>query len=220
MCLEAREFVHEPKERKVDVLRFTRTIGLAAVLAAILLWSAMPAPAAEIVNAATGSIDGTNGGTLENGDGTGQARIRLQSVQLGLTKLARDLTGAVLAEGAAVSPGQEIWFVLQVDNTTPFPALDVRITDLLDDSAFTYVSGTLARTTTPTGASESAIWASAWTPMSDAIGAPDDHGSAVDTGGPPGPDRITSGAAPPQPNVPLDVPGSSLTAIRFRVRVN
>jgi uncharacterized repeat protein (TIGR01451 family) len=198
-------------------LKSWRTTSLIAVLA-WTLWGASPARAVD--NAATGGIGGLNNGTLLNGNGTGQARLSLFAVDLALVKQARDLAGTVLPDSASVSPGQEIWFVLHVDNVTAFPATDVRITDILDEAAFTYVPGTLQQTTVPTGSSDAALWAGAWTPLTDATGAPDDVGSAVDSGGPAGADRITVGAVPPQPNLQLTVPPSSMTAVRFRVRVN
>ena len=199
-------------------MRLRRTTRLVALLGLALWAIAHPVRAAE--NAATGGIGGINNGTLQYGDGTGQARISLFSVDLALVKQARDLSGSVLADGADVSPGQELWFVLYVDNPTLFPASDVRIVDPLDEVAFTYVAGSLARTTVPTGASDPALWAGTWNPLSDPLGAPDDEGSATDSGGPPGLDRIVVGAEPPQPNLTLQIPGSSLTAVRFRVRVN
>ena len=80
--------------------------------------------------------------------------------------------------------------------------------------------GTLARTTVPTAAGDAAIWSGAWAPLTDAVGGPDDEGSVTDSGGPAGADRIVVGAEPPLPNLTLSVPASSLTAVRFRVRVN
>lgn len=195
-----------------------RTLQLVALLGLALWAIALPARAAD--NAVTGGIGGIDNGTLQYGDGTGQARISLFSVELALVKQARDLAGNVLSAGADVSPGQEIWFVLYVDNPTGFPASDLRMTDLLDETAFAYVAGSLERTTVPSGASDAALWAGTWTPLTDAVGAPDDTGSAVNTGGPAGADRIVVGAEPPQPNLSLTVPGSSLSAVRFRVRVN
>jgi uncharacterized repeat protein (TIGR01451 family) len=180
----------------------------------------MSPPARAVDNAARGGIGSIDNGTLQYGDGTGQARVSLLVADLALVKQARGLTGTVLADGSPVAAGDEIWFVLYVDNTTSAPAADVRITDALDESAFTYVPGTLARTVVPTASSDAAIWAGAWVPLTDAVGGPDDQGSATDTGGPAGADRIVVGAEPPAPNVTLSVPGSSLAAIRFRVRVN
>jgi uncharacterized repeat protein (TIGR01451 family) len=65
--------------------------------------------------------------------------VTVNSVQLALVKQARDLAGAVLTTGANVTPGQTIYFVLYVDNTTAYPASDIQITDQLDESAFTYL---------------------------------------------------------------------------------
>lgn len=180
----------------------------------------MTPPVAALDNAARGGIGGIDNGTLLYGDGTGEARLSLFATDLALVKQARDLSGAVLADGAAVSAGDEIWFVLYVDNTTSFPASDVRITDLLDEVAFTYVPGSLARTTVPTASSDAALWSGTWVSLTDAVGGPDDEGSATDSGGPAGADRIVVGAEPPLPNLTLSVPQSSLTAVRFRVRVN
>ena len=81
-------------------------------------------------------------------------------------------------------------------------------------------AGTLAQTTVSTGASDAALWLGTWNALTDPTGAPDDVASATDAGGVPGADRIVVGAEPPQPNLALQIPGSSLTAIRFRVRVN
>lgn len=199
-------------------MRALRITALLAVLAWILVAASPPLAAAE--NAVRGGIGGLDNGTLQNGDGTGQARLSLFSVDLALVKQARDLSGTVLPDAAPVSSNDEIWFVLYVDNTTAFPATDVRITDLLDEAAFRYVPGTLARTIVPSGSTDAAIWAGAWAPITDAVGGPDDEGSATDTGGPLGIDRVVVGAEPPSPNLTLSVPGSSLTAVRFRVRVN
>ncbi len=199
-------------------MRTWRRTSILALLAGVLV--AIPPPVSAEENRATGGVGGINNGTLLYGDGTGQARLTLVAVDLPLVKQARDLTGTVLPAGAAVSPGQEIWFVLHVDNPTIADAPDVRLTDLLDEAAFTYVPGTLQRTTVASGSGNGAIWAGAWTGLTDALGAPDDQASITDTGGPPGPDRITVGAAPGQANAPLSVPASSLGALRFRVRVN
>lgn len=199
-------------------MRSWRLSALLALLAWILV--AMTPPAAAVDNAARGGIGGIDNGTLQYGDGTGQARLSLFAADLALVKQARDLSGIVLPDAAPVFAGDEIWFVLYVDNTTSFPASDVRISDLLDEVAFTFVPGTLARVTVPTASSDAAIWTGAWVPLTDAVGGPDDEGSATDTGGPAGADRIVVGAEPPLPNLTLSIPGSSLTAVRFRVRVN
>jgi uncharacterized repeat protein (TIGR01451 family) len=195
-----------------------RTSGLIALLAWALLGVSPPAGAVD--NTAIGGLGGINNGTLLGGDGTGPARIGLIPVDLALVKEARDVNGAVLPAGSNVAPGQEIWFVLYVDNTTSIPADDVRIVDALDESQFTYVPGTLSQTQSPSGSSSAALWAGAWTPRTDAVGAPDDVASITNTGGPAGADRLTIGADPSQTNQRMDLPPSTLRAVRFRVKVN
>jgi uncharacterized repeat protein (TIGR01451 family) len=146
--------------------------------------------------------------------------ITVNSVQLALVKQASDLAGTILATGANVAPGQTIYFVLSLDNTTAVPANDIRITDQLDESAFTYVPNSIETTVVPTGSNNAAIWAGVWSPVSDAVGAPDDIASITDSGGPAGPDRMTVGAVAVQANQTLNISGNTLRAIRFRVVVN
>jgi uncharacterized repeat protein (TIGR01451 family) len=146
--------------------------------------------------------------------------VTVNSVQLALVKQARDLAGAVLATGAAVTPGQTIYFVLYVDNTTAYPATDIQIVDQLDESAFTCLINSMETAIVPAGSSDAAIWAGAWSSLSDLRGAPDDLASITDSGGPAGLDRLTVGAVGVQANQTLNVSGNTLRAIRFRVTVN
>ena len=192
-------------------------IGLVALLALAVIAFAPCALAAD--NAATGGIGGIDNGTLQYGDGSGQARISLFSVDLALVKQARDLSGNVLPDAAPVSPGQDLWFVLSVDNPTSAAATDVRLNDQLDEAAFAYLPGTLEQTVVPSGTSDAGLWAASWTPLSDALGAPDDEASALDTGGPAGVDRISVGAVSGQPNAGVDLPAGSRIAVRLGVRV-
>lgn len=201
-----------------DDLSWPRRAGLIAVLGLALLVNPPPTEAAD--NAAKGGIGGIDNGTLAGGDGTGTARVTLTPVDLALVKQARDQAGIVLPDGAPVSPGQTLYFVLYLDNPTLVPASDARILDLLDESQFTYVPGTLTRTLAPSGSTAASIWAGSWSPLTDATGPPDDEACATNTGGPSGPDRITIGADPAQTNLKVDVPPGMLLAIRFQVRVN
>jgi len=146
--------------------------------------------------------------------------VTVNSVQLALVKQARDLSGAVLATGANVTPGQTIYFVLYVDNTTAYPANDIQIIDQLDESAFTYLINSMETAVVPAGSNDAAIWAGAWSSLSDIRGAPDDLASITDSGGPAGLDRLTVGAVAVQANQTLNVSGNTLRAIRFRVTVN
>ena len=170
-------------------------------------------------NSATGGRDGLNNGTLVGGDGTGSARIEINSVQLALVKEARDLAGTVLSENADISPNQEIYFVLYVDNITDFIADRLTIQDAIDETQFTYVADSLETTSVASGANAAARWAGLWTPLTDVPGGPDDEASIIDTGGPPDPDLLTVGDVPGQANLFLQIPARTQWAIRFRVRV-
>jgi len=198
-------------------LKGLRTAALALLATGMLVFASPPSEAA--ANAALGGVGGLNNGTLVNGDGTGGARIELFSTPLALVKQARDLTGAVLPGGADVTAGQDIYFVLYVTNTTDFPAADLRIVDLLDETQFLYIPGSLEQTVVPDTSNDAAIWAGPWTPLTDVIGLPDDPGSAQDSGGPAGADRLTFGTAVVQPNTTLDAPAHTIRAVRFRVTV-
>ncbi len=199
-------------------MSWLRASGLAALLAWALLGCPPSVRAAE--NAALGGIGGIDNGTLAGGDGTGQARIVLSAVDLALVKQARDPAGTLLPDMAPVSSGQTLYFLLLIDNPTAAPASDLRVLDLLDESRFTYLSGTLEQALLPSGSDDAAIWAGSFSPLSDAVGAPDDGGSATDTGGATGADRITFGAVPSQANATIEVPAATMWVVRFQVRVN
>ena len=141
-------------------------------------------------------------------------------VDLALVKQARDPAGTLLPDMAPVSSGQTLYFLLLIDNPTAAPASDLRVLDLLDESRFTYLSGTLEQALLPSGSDDAAIWAGSFSPLSDAVGAPDDGGSATDTGGATGADRITFGAVPSQANATIEVPAATMWVVRFQVRVN
>ena len=196
-------------------LKYLRTGAIVLLLMTAWVPSAFPA-----TNAATGGVGGINNGTLLGGDGTGTAQITLNVSGLALVKQARDLTGTVLPDNSNVVSNQELYFVLFVDNPSPIAAGDLQITDQLNELEFTYVPGSVEMTVVPTGSSDAAIWAGSWTSVSDTLGGPDDGASILDTGGPADRDRLTVGSVPGQANQALDVPGSSIRAVRFRVRVN
>jgi hypothetical protein len=194
-----------------------KLITLCTILISALLTSA---GAYAATNSATGGIGGLNNGTIANGDGTGPARIEINSVQLALVKEARDLAGTVLAPNADVNPGQEIYFVLYVDNITDVAAYRLTIQDAIDETQFTYVVDSLETTSVASGADAATRWAGLWTPLTDALGGPDDEASILDTGGPADPDLLTVGDVPGQANLFLQIPAQSQWAIRFRVRVD
>jgi uncharacterized repeat protein (TIGR01451 family) len=186
----------------------------------LLLMTAWVPSAFSAVNAVTGGIGGINNGTLSGGDGTGTAQITLNVSGLALVKQARDLLGNVLPDGSNVVSNQEIYFVLFVDNSSPIAANDLQITDQLNELEFTYIPDSIEMTVVPTGSTDAAIWAGSWSSLSDTLGGPNDGASILDTGGPADRDRLTVGSVPGQVNQALDVPGSSIRAVRFRVRVN
>jgi hypothetical protein len=196
-------------------LKYLRLGAMVLLLMTAWVPSAFPA-----TNAVTGGIGGIDNGTLRGGDGTGTARIELNVSGLALVKQARDLSGNVLPDGSNVISGQEIYFVLFVDNPSPIAAGDLQITDQLNELEFTYIQYSAEMTVVPTGSDDAAIWAGSWSHISDTLGGPDDGVSIVDTGGPADKDRLTVGSVPGQVNQPLDVPGSSIRAVRFRVTVN
>jgi hypothetical protein len=179
-----------------------------------------PAGVHAAVNSATGGIGGINNGTLVGGDGTGTAQIEINSIQLALVKEARDLVGNVLAPGANVSPAEEIYFVLYVDNITDFSAYGMTIEDAIDEAQFTYVPNSLEATTILSGSDALSRWAGIWVALTDAVGAPDDEASVLDNAGPAGLDRLTVGEASGQVNQSLTIAARTQWAIRFRVTVN
>ena len=194
-----------------------KLIALCTVLISTLFASASIYAATNFV---TGGSGGINNGTFIGGDGTGTARIEINSVQLALVKEARDLTGTVLAPNADVNSGQEIYFVLYVDNITDVAAYRLTIQDAIDETQFTYVADSLETTSVVSGADAATRWAGVWTQLQDALGGPDDEASMLDTGGPADPDLLTVGDVPGQANLFLQIPAQTQWAIRFRVRVN
>jgi uncharacterized repeat protein (TIGR01451 family) len=149
--------------------------------------------------------------------------VTVNAAQFALVKQARDpSTGAVIPDGSNVIPGQTLTFVLFVDNTTPVTITDIRITDIINEAEFTYIPNSIETRTVGAGASDVVIWGvpADWLPLTDSVGGPDDLASITDSVAPAGPDRLTVGAVPAQANQTLDIPGSTIRAIRFRVTVN
>jgi hypothetical protein len=195
---------------------------LCARLLVLLGWALLSGPASALAatNAATGGIGGSNNGTILGGDGTGAAVVTFNVTDLALVKQARDVSGTVLPNGANVAAGQDLYFVLYVDNPTPYPVDDLQLTDLLNEAQFTYLPSSLAFTTVASGSTDAALWAAAWTPLTDDTGAPDDIASIVDSGGATGRDRLTLGVVGGQANQTASIPAMSRLAIRLRARVN
>lgn len=145
--------------------------------------------------------------------------VTINSIQLALVKQARDLNGIVLTDGSNVSPGQEIYFVLYVDNPTSVSADNIQFTDLINESQFTYIPSSLESSVAPSGSTDASIWTGSWTSITDDPGAPDDTGSVTDTGGAADRDRVSVGAVSGQANQVLNINSGTLRAYRFRVKV-
>jgi len=215
LCVRKRKFASVLCMRWRNSTR-RKLLALCTILFSALFASASVFAATNFATAGAGGIDN---GTITDGDGTGRARIEINSVQLALVKEARDLAGTVLAANADVNPGQEIYFVLYVDNITDYLADQLTVQDAIDETQFTYITDSLESTSVASGANAAARWAGAWTPLTDALGGPDDEASILDTGGPTGPDLLTVGDVPGQGNLFLQIPAQTQWAIRFRVRV-
>lgn len=192
-----------------------RSVLTRTILAGVFLAFAVGWPHAGY--AATNEATDPGGGNISLID---SGPVTVNSVNLALVKQARDISGTVLPGGTIVSPGQEIYFVLFVDNLTVVTAGDIRISDLLNESEYTYSPNSLETTLVPSGSDDAAIWAGTWTTLTDSVGGPDDTASVIDSGGSAEPDQITIGAVSGQVNQVLDIPGNSLRAIRFMVTVD
>ncbi len=186
-----------------------------ALVATFILLTALLWPRSGI--AASNTAIDPGGGNLAL---TASGPVSVTSAPLSLRKQARDLGGTVLPNGSNVAAGTQIYFVLYVDNTTAVSAQNIQLSDLLNETQFTYLPNSLETTIVASGASDAAIWAGLWSPLTDGLGGPDDLASITNSGGPVGLDRITIGAVPGQINQTLDITGGTLRAIRFVVTVN
>jgi hypothetical protein len=194
-----------------------KKIGLIALVCWALVIQASHALA--VTNSVTAGIGGIDNGTLAGGNGTGSGQIDLNIADLALVLQARDLSGTLLTNGSNVTSGQEIYFLLHVDNNTAAQADNIRIEDVLNEAQFAYVAGSIETTTVATGSSDAVIWAGGWVPLSDLLGGPDDLASWADTDSNGSVDRFTAGAAGGQSNQPLNIPANTIRVFRFRVTV-
>ncbi len=189
--------------------------GLTLLTGAAFLITALVYPHAGQA-ASTIAVDAGGGGsTLMSSN-----PVTITSNPLSLVKQARNLGGTVLPNGSSIASGQQIYFVLYIDNNTITSAENIQLTDLLDESQWTYVPNSLETAVVSSGSNDAAIWAGTWAVQTDAVGGPDDFASITDSGGPAGLDRLTIGAVSGQVNQNLDIPSNQLRVIRFRVTVN
>ena len=187
---------------------------MCCLLAGLLIQIALGRPM-DVLAATNQATDPGGGGVLLSSSGL----LTVNSKTLALVKQARDLSGNVLSNGAVVANGQQIYFILFVDNPTVAAATDIRLNDRINESQFTYVLNSIETTVVPAGSNDAAIWMGTWTARTDGVGGPDDIASITDSAAPAGLDQITIGAVSGQANQVLNIPGGSLRAIRFKVQV-
>lgn len=148
------------------------------------------------------------------------------AVPLIIVKQAWVVNGsAPLASPASAAVGSTLVFLIYVKNTTAATATDVRINDLLDETGFQYVVGSLVRTQAATPPADTATDLQIFnataggtgTVLTDGVDG--DVASGVDTGGLAGIDRITIGAVTGQANGTLNISAHTTFAFRFQVKV-
>jgi uncharacterized repeat protein (TIGR01451 family) len=146
---------------------------------------------------------------------------------LAIVKQTWELNGAAPLGSPVTAPaGATVAFLIYVKNTSAIMVTDIRINDLLDQTGFDYVAGSLVRTLAASPPSDvatdkeifDATAPAAGTALTDAVSGAD-VGSAQDTGAPVGVDRITIGAVTGQANAALNINAHTTFAIRFLVKV-
>lgn len=190
------------------------------------IWSPQASPVAGIsftgvqfVSATTGYIVGSGGGILKTTDGGGGLTFPIVK-QAWIAGGATPLVSPVLA-----GKGSTVIFLIYVKNPTPSLVADLRMSDLLDETAFEYVANSLVRTSAASPPTDTdtdlvifnASAAGTGTAMSDVVDG--DVISAQDTGGIAGVDKITIGAVVGQANAALAVRWQSTFAFRFNVKI-
>lgn len=195
--------------------KFLRSLVLAAV---ILLPS--------IVEAATniGRADlGADPLVADSDYITDSGVLTITSTKLAVMKKAflDDGTGTEIASGSSVVKGTIVKFMIYLDNSTSVQASDVRLVDLLDETAFTYQAGSLKwnNSTTNSAAAVATIFTdtNGGVALTDAISGADV--ASADTTQTPN-DRITMGAHSAQTNAVLNIPAGKIASFMFRARVN
>src|SRR6266571_4565387 len=144
-----------------------------------------------------------------------------------LASIPADATCNSSATSITVPTGTALKFLIYVKNTSDVSLSDVRIQDLLDDSAtgFTYTASSIKRTpndgTAPADtATNGTILAAATTAQTDAVGAPDDLASITDSNANGKLDKLTAGAVTGQANQSLSFLAHKTLAILFTATKN
>jgi len=209
---------------KSNVKRYVMALGLACMLLA---------PGTAVMAATNQATDPGGGGVTLTGSGI----VTVTANALQLVKQVYSAAGACLASSPAdvncnssaisvtVPSGTLLKFVIFARNTSDLALADLRIQDLLDDTAgvaggFTYSPGTIKVNNTQSDVATLAniyTAVNAGTVQTDAVGGPDDFASmntAVS------PDRLTIGAVTGQANNAVSAAAHSTYAILFQATKN
>lgn len=175
-----------------------------------------------VENKVTGGLEGVNNDTLDGGDGTGSALVKLKVIQLQLHKRSHSVTSEgkmdakPLPMEAKVVLGQLIYFTLYIDNLTDAELFDANMVDQLDEAAFVYVANSLelAVTEAKTPAKEDDFKVRITEDRDE------DPGFMSDTpGSPAGRNFLFIGQAQNQQNSRISIPAGKRLTIRFKVQV-
>jgi hypothetical protein len=152
--------------------------------------------------------------------------VPVSPLSLAIVKQAWELNGSAPLSSPVNAPaGAPLVFLIYVKNTSAIQVTDIRINDLLDQTGFDYVAGSMVRTSAGSPPADTATDKQIFdatapgtgTALSDGMDA--DVGSALDTGAPAGVDRITIGAVTGQANGVLNINAHTTFALRFEVKI-
>jgi hypothetical protein len=164
--------------------------------------------------------------TLSGATSEFSGNVTVASVNLSIVKQVWEPNGsAPLSSPVSAPAGAPVVFLIYVKNTAAIPVTDIRINDLLDQTGFDYVSGSLVRTLAASPPADTATDTQIFdatapgtgTALSDVVDG--DAGSALDTGAPTGVDRISIGAVAGQANGSLTINAHTTFALRFAVKI-
>lgn len=182
---------------------------------------------ATILAAGAALGDSVSATAADAANGTSEFSVnRMLPVSLAIVKQAWLVNGsAPLASPFTAPVGSTVVFLIYVRNTSALDATDVRISDLLDESAFEYLAGSLVRTLAAAPPADTATDLEIFSATAPAIGTnlsdavDGDAASALDTNANTFVDRMTVGAAAGQANGAVDIASHTVFAVRFAVLV-
>ena len=197
-------------------------ISLAA--GATVTWTVTVTPVIDLPGGSsypvTANLTSQSSGTLMS-----QTLMTTSTPALTIIKQVWEPNGAAPLAAPTAAVGAPLIFLIYVQNSTAIPVVDVRINDLLDESAFDYVPGSLFRTSAASPPTDTATPLQIFTATASGTGTPltdslnGDVASALTTGGLPAVDRITIGAVTGQANAPLTVAPNSSFGLRYSVKM-